>query len=517
MMPNVTRGGSSAGLMAYLFGAGKRNEHTDQHIIAGDDVLMSAYGQAERSADLPLDVALHLDEPMKAFGRSVTVPDLRWDPDAGKNVKIGDRPGHVWHCSLSLRADEAALTDQKWSQIATDFVREMGFVSEDLDVAGCRWVAVRHGTSSSGNDHIHIAVNLLREDGTKVSVHNDFKRAQKVVNSLEHKYGLNILESRESGQEKPRGASPAEIDRQRSTGTSVPGRDELRRRLRAAAGVAQSEREFIERAHAMRVLLRPRFATGGRDAVVGYSAALVPEAGQPLVFFGGAKLDHSLGLGALRSRWGSDRGQTPGDALLAWTSQSREAKAKAFSVAEKASIPRLPNEAIERLNALGHNVIPDRGTSVERLLSVRISEVYAAASIQFERDCHGAFAAASNEFSRFAAPRSLDARLDEGTTDADFLTESLYLSRLVKRATGRDSSTGWIAVLRQLDRAARAAAERASERSRYALSAQLLAATTSASEQTRQIIANQVRRPDAPAPSAQLHREASRGDQYGRD
>ena len=31
-------------------------------------------------------------------------------------------------------------------------------------------VAVRHGVSRAGNDHIHIAVNLVREDGTKASV-----------------------------------------------------------------------------------------------------------------------------------------------------------------------------------------------------------------------------------------------------------------------------------------------------------------------------------------------------------
>jgi hypothetical protein len=33
----------------------------------------------------------------------------------------------VWHCSLSLRAEEGALTDQQWGDIANDFVDSMGF------------------------------------------------------------------------------------------------------------------------------------------------------------------------------------------------------------------------------------------------------------------------------------------------------------------------------------------------------------------------------------------------------
>ena len=35
MIPNVTKGGRMGGLLSYLVGPGKRNEHTDPHLVAG--------------------------------------------------------------------------------------------------------------------------------------------------------------------------------------------------------------------------------------------------------------------------------------------------------------------------------------------------------------------------------------------------------------------------------------------------------------------------------------------------
>ena len=68
----------------------------------------------------------------------------------------------------------------------------MGF-TEASGKAQCRWVAVNHGTSENGNHHIHLAVSLVREDGTKASTHGDYKRAQQTCRELEVKYGLEQL------------------------------------------------------------------------------------------------------------------------------------------------------------------------------------------------------------------------------------------------------------------------------------------------------------------------------------
>ena len=59
----------------------------------------------------------------------------------------------------------------------------MGF-TEISGKADCRWVAVRHGLSKAGNDHIHIAVNLVREDGAKASMHQLRHKAHAVNYSI---------------------------------------------------------------------------------------------------------------------------------------------------------------------------------------------------------------------------------------------------------------------------------------------------------------------------------------------
>ena len=147
MMPNVTRGDRMAGLMTYLLGQGRHNEHEEPHLVAGDHALMAWYDDAELSVDNAKAIARHLDRLRTAMGVEV-------------------KGGHVWHASLSLRAEEGIRTDQEWAAIAQDFVSAMGFDDNDGTKAPCRWVAIRHGLSQAGNDHVHIAVNLVREDGT---------------------------------------------------------------------------------------------------------------------------------------------------------------------------------------------------------------------------------------------------------------------------------------------------------------------------------------------------------------
>ncbi|MEK8229321.1 relaxase/mobilization nuclease domain-containing protein [Oerskovia sp. M15] len=153
------------------------------------------HDDAELGHEGAMAIARHLDQPRTAYDVQVT-------------------GGHVWHCSLSLRADEGLLTGEQWNAIANDFVRAMGFDDNEGTKAPCRWVAVRHGVSTNGNDHIHLAVNLVREDGTKASVHNDFRRAQAAVRALEVKHGLEQLESVRA-ECSTRGYDPAEREAQR--------------------------------------------------------------------------------------------------------------------------------------------------------------------------------------------------------------------------------------------------------------------------------------------------------------
>ena len=108
-----------------------------------------------------------LEPPRDEAGRPL-LAELTARPDAPQ-VAAGERGlrKHVWQCSLSLPADDRGPGDAEWRQIAERFIEGMGFAG-DPERAGLRWVAVHHGLSSTGNDHIHLAVTLT-EDGAPVS------------------------------------------------------------------------------------------------------------------------------------------------------------------------------------------------------------------------------------------------------------------------------------------------------------------------------------------------------------
>ncbi|WP_271986223.1 relaxase/mobilization nuclease domain-containing protein [Pseudoclavibacter terrae] len=316
MMPNVVRGDRMTGLLTYLVGPGRSNEHAEPHLVAGDAPMMSWFDDAELNGASAAQIARYLDQPRRTFGTEVN-------------------GGHVWHASLSLRAEEGQLTDAQWGAIATDFVSAMGFDDHDGTKAPCRWVAVRHGVSSNGNDHIHIAVNLVREDGTPI--HNDYYRAQQAARGLEVSYALEELESVRQ-ERATRGYDPAEReaqararararhDRERAnSGEKLPPWEalagdarrakiaaELRTdqpryllslRVRGAAIASHDEGEFVRRLRRSGVLVRPRFADGRTDVVTGYSVAERPSFGERPIWYGGGQLGRDLALPRLRAEW----------------------------------------------------------------------------------------------------------------------------------------------------------------------------------------------------------------------
>ena len=93
--------------------------------------------------------------------------------------------------------------------IANDFMDSMGS-TERSGKARCRRVAVNHGTSENGNHHIHLAVSLVGDDGTKASTHGDYTRAQESCRELEVKYGLEQLSTVHATRGYDRGIFQAE-------------------------------------------------------------------------------------------------------------------------------------------------------------------------------------------------------------------------------------------------------------------------------------------------------------------
>ena len=317
MIPNIVTGGDTGGLMRYLVGPGRANEHENPHVIAGSRDIVRKWGEWETiSVSQADELATRLDAYMHETGTFPTGKARRFNPATGSVEWNGEiEATHVWHCSLSLSPEEAALGDEVWGRIAADFMSEMGFTGSD-GKAPCRWVAIHHGSAKNGGDHIHIAANVVREDGTKWSPWYDQRRAQKACNVLEHRYGLLVVESREHGRGS-RCDSAAAQNAAKRAGASRTDRAVLEERLRAAATAAANEADFVRRARRLGVRLHPRFASGRTDIVVGYSAALRTEDGQQTRWWGGGRIARDLTLTQLRTRW-EDTPTSSLEAVEAW-------------------------------------------------------------------------------------------------------------------------------------------------------------------------------------------------------
>lgn len=418
MIPNIVRGGRMAGLMVYLAGPGRSNEHENPHVVAGDDTALATVEEGkELDRDDALALAQTLDHPRKMYGREITTPIRRWDKEQGKRVKVGEKAAHVWHCSLSLSADaDEPLTDAAWKMIAEQFVERMGFIDPD-GAKSSRWAAVRHGVSKNGNDHIHLAVQMVTDDGSRAREHNDRSRAQKICRQLEREFGLAVTEGAAMKQTLPH-EKPWERERTQRERAPFLERKELRRRVRAAAAGATSEAEFVQRVYSSGVILRPRFATGSTSQVTGYSVALPPPKGtdREPVFYSPAKhLDKNLSLPKIRASLGLPKEGDP-NAVGAWQEHHTATRE---NVPAQTLAP--PAEALRNRLAAGTVSVVD------------LSRIYASASIHFEKTEHGPLAEASEHIAAVATNPM----------------QAGHSARLMDRALSRDSIQGWTALMRQ--------------------------------------------------------------------
>jgi hypothetical protein len=350
VIASVSRGGDMSGLLAYLAGPGRSNEHSEQHLIAGDAAVMTLYGTDTLDRAAATEIAQSLDAPRREFGVEVTRVLTHVDPESGETVR-SRVDGSVWHCSLSLAAEEGQLTDDRWAAIAEDFVTRMGFAG-DTAKADCRWIAVRHGLSTAGNDHVHIAVSLVREDGTKASVHNDYQRAMQAVRDLEQAHGLQplvpVAERAFHQREETRAAREAAGRR----GLVEVDAKTLERYVRAAATASLDEAEFVRRLRREGLLVHPRYATGRDDVVTGYAVALRPKESEKPVWHGGQKLARDLSLPELRKGW-PDRPETATEAVAEWRAVRRGPGVPARAGREAAELrPELFAEHVADLTAL---------------------------------------------------------------------------------------------------------------------------------------------------------------------
>ncbi|MFC9498870.1 relaxase/mobilization nuclease domain-containing protein [Streptomyces sp. NPDC056982] len=275
MVPDISTGSRTYGLLAYLYGPGRRDEHIDPHIVAAWSPELAPDPGRDPAAALK-QLTDRLDLPVLALPK-------------------GRRPArHVWHCPVRTAPGDRHLTDAEWGEVARRIVHATG-IAEDGDDKACRWIAVRHA-----DDHIHIVATLKREDGRSPRRHEDGIRAQAECRKIEREWGLQILnEGDRTAAQRPTSAERSKAER---TGRAEPPRETLRQQVRQALAGATDEDEFFRRLTEAGLRLERRIAPSGDT--IGYKVALPGDRnrdGQP-IWFPGSKLAPDLSLPKIRER-----------------------------------------------------------------------------------------------------------------------------------------------------------------------------------------------------------------------
>ena len=288
MMPNIERGKRVGGLLRYLYGPGRREEHVDPHLVAAWD----GAGPLRR-----LEPAVGL-EGTRDFRRLV---DLLEQPVRnGRNPP----PKPVWHCSVRTHPTDRWLSDEQWAHIAAEVMAQVGLAPHG-DARAVRWVAVRHG-----QDHIHIAATLVRQDRRTAYARNDRWQAQAACRNLEERYGLHrVGPADRTSHRRPKAA---ELNKDRRSGRTEPARDWLRREVRFAAAAAATGEEFFDLLRQAGVLVEARQSTVNPGQITGYKVALPNHitGDRKPIWYGGAKLAPDLSLPRLLARW-ADTAEVP--------------------------------------------------------------------------------------------------------------------------------------------------------------------------------------------------------------
>ena len=275
MITKVVHGRDTAGLLAYLYGPGEANEHTDAHMVAAWD---HAALDPARDADLEV-LAGHLDRMVRI------VRPAGW---------------HVWHCSVRAAPEDPILSDAQWAQIAADVVDAAG-IAPHGDQMACRWVAVRHA-----EDHIHIAATTVRQDGRRPDLHCDWLRLRRRCRSVEGRHGLRSTSPADgtAASDPKRG----ELRKARRMGHEEPVRQRLEEQVRIVAAAADGEEDFFVRLRAagLRVSVRQ-----DKGVTVGYAVGLPGDRdGQRKpILYAGRRLAPDLSFPRVAERW-QDHKQT---------------------------------------------------------------------------------------------------------------------------------------------------------------------------------------------------------------
>lgn len=331
MIAKVVHGYRPAGLIKYLFGPGKFEEHENPRVVASWDgapwlhhpdklPAVKLDGEVLEPGEFDFDLG-PLTQTMQELAEHAGLPlsnppgiTPQWEervraggalpPDAPSWVKhykydakkkaVVLRQGYVWHCPVRLHADDPTLTDKQWEQIAERLMKASG-----IHEKGARWIAVRHA-----DDHIHLMATLVSErTGKRIYPYRDYPKLREECRKIEREFGLVAT----AGADKTALQVPTRREKGKAErkGWAVTAREELRRVVSQCAASASNGEEFLRELR--REGLNPKTTVGADGEIRGYTVSLpgdVTADGKP-VSYSGTKLAADLTWPKLKTRWAS--------------------------------------------------------------------------------------------------------------------------------------------------------------------------------------------------------------------
>ncbi|MFD8560653.1 relaxase/mobilization nuclease domain-containing protein [Streptosporangium canum] len=389
MIAKVLYGGRTFGLLQYLFGPGKHEEHINPRLVASWDGLEPDPAELRHQAEveawtagLDLDGARDPERVLKAG-----LYELARHLDMPLATLEGPAPAqHVWHTAVRAAPGDRWLNDAEWGQVARRMVAAAG-VAPEGDENACRWVAVRHA-----DDHIHIVATLVREDHRRPQLHGDRYRLREECRAVEAEYGLRATAPADrSAAQRPTRAEQAKSHRV-SNSKETP-REKLAAAVRAAAVAATDEQDFLERLGRAGLRVETRALPSGDLA--GYKVAWPGDRakdGTP-IWFSGSRLAPDLSLPRVRQRWADvpsiEAGMRPG---------GREAVevARPSAAQQREIVWRQAGDAVRQASA----VLGQAGDAGGAATTAALADLLTAAAGQAPRAVRADLVAAARAFER---------------------------------------------------------------------------------------------------------------------
>ncbi|SXJ14567.1 relaxase/mobilization nuclease domain protein [Klebsiella pneumoniae] len=195
----------------------------------------------------------------------------------------------VFHAFLSLPKNEH-LTDEKWQEIAKDYLKEMS-----IDIEKHQYICVRH--KDTDQDHIHIVANRIGLDGSVWHGQHSAFNTIAACERLEIKHSLTITKSLQGQKSDVSAPTKNEIEQALRTGEK-PARLVLQNALQAALVGKPDLSTFLERLQA--VGIEPAFNVASTGNVAGVSFGI--KNNEKNILFKGSSLGKKFSWNTIKAK-----------------------------------------------------------------------------------------------------------------------------------------------------------------------------------------------------------------------